>query len=162
MRCCSTCSPSGSRMRRHVIASWWRTPRSCTISRRDKLRRHRVLLFEITIVLLLAGAVLAAVARRIGAPYPAFLAIAGAVLALVPGTPGLTLDPALVMALFVAPTLLDAAYDTSLRDLRDYWMPIAGSAVIAVVVTVAAVAGLAHMLRPEMPWSVAIALGAIV
>jgi CPA1 family monovalent cation:H+ antiporter len=44
------------------------------------------------------------------------------------------------MTLFVAPTLLDAAYDTSLRDLRIYWIPITASAVIAVVLTVAAVA----------------------
>ncbi len=119
-------------------------------------------LFEITVALLLVGAALSAWARRLQAPYPAFLAIAGAVLALIPGTPVLALEPQLVMTLFVAPTLLDAAYDMSLRDLRIYWMPIAASAVIAVVLTVAAVAGLARVLRPDMPWSVAIALGAIV
>jgi CPA1 family monovalent cation:H+ antiporter len=119
-------------------------------------------LFEITVVLLLVGAVLSAWARRLQAPYPAFLAIAGAVLALIPGTPVLALEPQLVMTLFVAPTLLDAAYDMSLRDLRIYWLPIAASAVIAVVLTVAAVAGLARVLRPDMPWPVAIALGAIV
>jgi hypothetical protein len=39
--------------------------------------------------LLIVGTMLAALARRFGAPYPAFLAIAGAALALVPGTPTL-------------------------------------------------------------------------
>jgi monovalent cation/hydrogen antiporter len=119
-------------------------------------------LFEITVALLLLGAVLAAWARRLHAPDPAFLAIAGAALALIPGTPSLSLEPTLVMTLFVAPTLLDAAYDMSLRDLRIYWMPIAASAVIAVVLTVASVAVLAHALRRDMSWPVAIVLGAIV
>jgi CPA1 family monovalent cation:H+ antiporter len=118
-------------------------------------------LFEITVTLLLVGAALSAWARRLHAPYPACLAIAGAALALIPGTPMLSLEPELVMTLFVAPTLLDAAYDTPLRDLRIYWIPIAASAVIAVVLTVAAVAGLARVLRPDMSWPVAVALGAI-
>jgi NhaP-type Na+/H+ or K+/H+ antiporter len=60
-------------------------------------------LFEITITLLIVGAMLAALARRLGAPYPAFLALAGAALALAPGTPVLTLSPELVLTLFVAP-----------------------------------------------------------
>ncbi len=119
-------------------------------------------LFEITITLLIVGAMLAALARRLGAPYPAFLALAGAGLGLVPGTPILTLSPELVLTLFVAPTLLDAAYDASPRDLRENWRPIVGSSVVAVALTVAAVAVAARWLQPDMPWAVAIVLGAIV
>ena len=74
--------------------------------------------FEVVVALLLAGALLAALARRIGTPYPALVALAGAALALVPGTPTITLDPELALALFVAPVLLDAAFDSSPRDLR--------------------------------------------
>ena len=119
-------------------------------------------LFEITITLLIVGALLAAIARRVQAPYPAFLAVAGAALAMIPGTPSLALSPDLVLTLFVAPSLLDAAFDASPRDLRDNWLPIAGSAVAAVVLTVAAVACAARWLRPDMPWAVAVVLGAIV
>ena len=62
----------------------------------------------------LAGdAALAAVARRFGAPYPALVALAGAALALIPGAPTLVLDPELALALFVAPVLVDAAFDGS-------------------------------------------------
>jgi CPA1 family monovalent cation:H+ antiporter len=118
--------------------------------------------FEWIIGLLLAAVVLAALARRLGAPYPTFLAIGGACLAFVPSSPGWTLQPELALALFVAPVLLDAAYDTSLRDLRDNWLPVAGLVVAAVGVTTAAVAVVARWLIPEMPWAVAIALGAIV
>jgi hypothetical protein len=89
--------------------------------------------FEIVVALLLGGAILAAIARRIATPYPALVAIAGAALALLPNMPSLVLDPQLVLALFVAPVLLDAAFDTSQRDLRKNWRAVAGLAVGAVV-----------------------------
>jgi monovalent cation/hydrogen antiporter len=118
--------------------------------------------FEVIIALLLAGALLAALARRLGTPYPALVALAGAALALVPGTPTLALDPELALALFVAPVLLDAAFDASPRDLRANWRPVASLALGAVALTVVAVALVAHALVPGLPWAAAIALGAIV
>ena len=118
--------------------------------------------FEVVIALLLGGAALAAVARRIGAPYPALVALAGAALALIPGVPTLVLDPDLALALFVAPVLVDAAFDSSPRDLRANWRSIASLALGAVALTVVVVAVVARLLVPEMPWAVAIALGAIV
>src|ERR1700710_1152806 len=96
--------------------------------------------FEIIIALLLAGAGLTALSRRIGVPYPAMLAFAGAALALVPGTPTLALDPELALSLFVAPVLLDAAFDASQRDLRANWRSVAGLALGAVVLTIVVVA----------------------
>lgn len=121
-----------------------------------------MLVFEIVVALLLGGALLSVVSQRIGAPYPAVVAFAGAALALLPGTPSLALDPELALALFVAPVLLDAAFDASVRDLRANWKTIASLALGAVVLTVVAVALVARAFVPDMPWSVAIALGAIV
>lgn len=118
--------------------------------------------FEQVLVLFVAAVFLAAAARRVGAPYPVFLAIGGALLAFVPGVPHPTLPPELVLALFVAPVLLDAAFDASLRDLRDNWAPVLGLVVIAVGLTTAAVAVVVHALVPGMPWAAAVALGAIV
>lgn len=74
--------------------------------------------FEISNALLLVGAGLTALSRRLGAHYPALVALAGAVLALVPGTPTLVLDPEFALTLSVAPVLLDAAFDASPRELR--------------------------------------------
>jgi monovalent cation/hydrogen antiporter len=119
-------------------------------------------LFEITIALLLAGAILALLADRIGVPYPALLALAGAVLAFIPGTPTVVLDPELALALFVAPVLLDAAYDASPRDLRDNLISVTALALVVVGVTIAAVAITVRYIVPTMPWAAAIALGAIV
>ncbi len=118
--------------------------------------------FESTLVLLLAAVVLAAAARWMGAPYPAFLAIGGIVLAFVPGAPTFVLQPELALALFVAPVLLDAAYDASPRDLRYNWVPVASLAVGVVLLTTVAVAFVTHWLVPGLPWAAAIALGAIV
>jgi CPA1 family monovalent cation:H+ antiporter len=117
---------------------------------------------ELVLIIFVAAVLLAAAARRVGAPYPVFLALGGALLAFVPGMPRLSLPPELVLALFVAPVLLDAAYDASLRDLRDNWAPVASLVVVAVGLTTAAVAVVTHVLVPGMPWAAAIALGAIV
>lgn len=115
------------------------------------------------IVGVVVGAVLlAALARRLRAPYPAFLALGGVGLAFVPGVPNLSLDPKLALALFLAPVLMDAGYSTSLRDLVRNARPIAGLAVGAVAATTAAVAAVAMWLVPDMPLSAAIVLGAIV
>ena len=121
-----------------------------------------MLIFELTIGLLFLGAVVAPWAAGIGAPYPALLALAGAALALVPGLPDAPLDPALALALFVAPTVLDAAYDASPRDLRDNLLPVTCLTVIAVGLTVVAVAVAARAVVPSMSWAVALTLGAIV
>ena len=118
--------------------------------------------FELIISLLLVGAFLANVAPRLKIPYPVLLACFGAILAFVPNLPDLTVAPDLVLALFVAPVLLSAAYDASLRDLRDNWKPVASLALVAVGLTVVCVALVARWLVPDMPWSAAIALGAIV
>jgi monovalent cation/hydrogen antiporter len=103
-----------------------------------------LLAFEWIIGLLLGAVVLSALARRLKVPYPTFLAIGGMLLAFVPGGPSWTLEPDLALALFVAPVLLDAAFDTSLRDLRNNWLPVSTLVLVAVGVTTAAVAVVAH------------------
>jgi monovalent cation/hydrogen antiporter len=118
--------------------------------------------FEVVIALLLVGALLSLWAGRLAIPYPALLALTGAALALIPGMPTVALDPELALALFVAPTLLDAAYDSSRRDLRDNIAPILSLALGAVGLTIATVAYVAHELVPGLSWAAAITLGAIV
>src|SRR5262249_26974375 len=77
------------------------------------------------------------------------------------GAPRIVLDPDLALALFLAPVLLDAAYDTSPRDLRENWLPLTSLVLVAVGLTTGVVALVAHALT-GMPWAAAIALGAIV
>ncbi|ESY67574.1 MULTISPECIES: sodium:proton antiporter [Mesorhizobium] len=118
-------------------------------------------LFELTLVLLLAAVALTALSRRLEIPYPSLLALAGVAIAFVPGAPTIEIDPELALALFIAPVLLDAAYDTSLRDLKRYRLSLALLALGAVVFTTAVVAFVGWKMA-GLPVAAAIALGAIV
>src|SRR5208282_4437022 len=115
-----------------------------------------------TLSLLLGAVLLAALARRIKVPSPSLFALGGVLVALLPNGPRISLEPDLALALFVAPVLMDAAFDNSLRDLRENWIPIVSLVFIAVAVTTIAVALVARWLVPAMPWPVAITLGALV
>ena len=112
--------------------------------------------------LFLAAILLAAAARRVGAPYPVFLALGGALLTFVPGAPSFSVPPELALALFIAPVLLDAAFDASPRDLRDNWAPVTSLVVFAVGLTTFVVAVVVRALMPDIPWAPAIVLGAVV
>ena len=112
--------------------------------------------------LFVAAVILAAVARRVGAPYPVFLALGGALLAFLPGAPSFTVPPELALALFIAPVLLDAAYDASLERSQGQ---------LGAGYQLGCICGRIHNRRgrprrshsvPTMPWAAAIALGAVV
>jgi Na+/H+ antiporter len=117
---------------------------------------------EWVLALLLGAVLLASLARRLAIPSPALLALGGMVLALLPNGPRLTLDPDLALALFVAPVLLDAAFDSPIRDLRKNWFPVVSLILVAVSLTTGAVAFVARWIEPAMPWPVAVTLGALV
>ncbi|TPM36860.1 sodium:proton antiporter [Mesorhizobium sp. B2-3-4] len=118
-------------------------------------------LFELTLILLLAAVALTALSRRLEIPYPSLLALAGVAIAFVPGAPTIEIDPELALALFIAPVLLDAAYDTSLRDLKRYRLSLLLLALGAVVFTTVVVAYVGWKMA-GLPIAAAIALGAIV
>ncbi|AJO78651.1 MULTISPECIES: cation:proton antiporter [Pseudomonas] len=118
-------------------------------------------IFEAILVLLFCAALLSMLARRLNVAYPTLLALGGIGVALIPGTPRLDLPPDLILALFVAPVLLDAAYDTSLRDLRKNWRAVLSLVFVVVGLTTATVAVVAKCFLPDLPWGAAIALGAL-
>ncbi len=117
--------------------------------------------FETLLVLLFVAIVALQLARRFTVPYPTMLAIAGVVIAALPWAPHIVIDPRLAMALFIAPALLDSAFDLPPRELRRHWRPLVALAAVAVILTTAAVAWTAVALT-GMPVVAAIALGAIV
>lgn len=105
---------------------------------------------------------LTAVARRLPVPTPILQVAAGLAIALVPGVRIPQLEPDLIFFVFLPPVLWAAAYFTPLREFKENIRPIGSLAVGLVLATSAAVAIVARMLVPGMPWAVAIALGAIV
>ncbi len=118
-------------------------------------------LFESLLTLLLLAIGLMQVSRRLTIPYPTMLAMAGVAVAALPWAPAITIDPRLVMVLFIAPALLDSAYEFPPSAIRRYWVPLFALAVVAVLLTTAAVAW-AGVVLGGLPLAAAIALGAIV
>ncbi|MFL5560182.1 MAG: Na+/H+ antiporter [Gemmatimonadaceae bacterium] len=105
---------------------------------------------------------LTALARRLPVPTPILQVAAGLGIALIPRIMIPELEPDLVFFVFLPPVLWAAAYFTPLREFKANIRPIGSLAVGLVLVTSVAVALVARMLVPGMPWAVAIALGAIV
>src|SRR5215216_820762 len=116
---------------------------------------------ETIFVLLAAVAALATLASRIGVPYPILLVLGGLVLGFVPGLPRIELQPNVVFLLFLPPLLYISAIFTSWRDFRRHLPKISLLAVGLVLVTVCAVAAVAHW-AVGLPWGAAFVLGAIV
>ncbi len=118
-------------------------------------------MFQSLVALLLAALLLLVVARHVKVPYPTLLALAGMGFATLPFVPEIAIDPHLALALFIAPALFHAAHETSPRALKKFWVPLVALAVVAVVLSTAAVATLG-ILWAGLPLAAAIALGAIV
>jgi Na+/H+ antiporter len=118
-------------------------------------------LFEITLVLLTIAVVFLQVARHLKIPYPSLLALAGGCVALLPFAPHVGIQPQLALALFVAPAVLDTAFDMPPREMLRNWVPLVSLAVVLVLLTTAAVAWAGAALE-GLPLAAAIALGAIV
>lgn len=111
--------------------------------------------------LLVAVAGLSALARAIGIPYPIVLVVGGAAVGFIPGMPDVKLDPEVVLVVFLPPLLYGAAFFANLADLRASLRGITLNAIGLVLLTIFAVALVAHELT-DMPWAAAFTLGAVV
>lgn len=118
-------------------------------------------LFESILTLLLLAILLLQVSRRLSIPYPTMLALAGLAVAALPWAPEISIEPHLVMALFIAPAILEAAFDFPPSAIKRYWLPLLSLVVVAVLLTTAAVAWVGVHFA-GMPIAAAVALGAIV
>lgn len=114
------------------------------------------------IALLFAVSVIAALAKRIALPYPILLVVGGLVLGFLRLAPGERLDPDLILLLFLPPLLYSDAFHTSWIDFRRWLRPIVMLSTGLVAATTLAVGAVAKHFAPELPWSVALLLGAVV
>jgi CPA1 family monovalent cation:H+ antiporter len=119
-------------------------------------------LLELLLGLVAFAVALGVLAQRIKIPMAVPLVLGGMLLALIPGLPALELDPELALALFLPPLLQASAYRTDWPAFRSNLRPILLLAIGAVFFTALAVAGIAKLMVPGLPWWAAVALGAIV
>ena len=114
------------------------------------------------VFLVAATAAISVLAERLVVPAPVLLLLGGTVLAFVPQLPRPVLSPEVVFLVFIPPLLYWSAFNTSWRDFRRHLRSISLLSVGLVLVTMAAVAAVAHALVPGLPWPSAFVLGAIV
>jgi CPA1 family monovalent cation:H+ antiporter len=114
------------------------------------------------IALLFAVSVIAALSKRVAIPYPILLVIGGVVMGFLPLAPPERLDPDLILLLFLPPLLYSDAFHTSWIDFRRWLRPIVLLSTGLVAATTIAVGAVAKHFAPELPWSVALLLGAVV
>jgi Na+/H+ antiporter len=114
------------------------------------------------VVILLVIAILFEVARRVGVPYPTLFVLGGLGLAFVPGLPRISLEPELILLVFLPPLLFSAAVATPIRDLRANIAPLLRLSIGLVVFTMVVVAAVAQLAVPSLGWAAAFTLGAIV
>lgn len=117
---------------------------------------------QVLITFLSVTVILAVLAKRLRIPYPIAFVIGGILLAFTRNVPRPNPDPELIILLVVPPLLFGTAWSTDWFDLRRNARPITLYAVGLVVVTMAAVAAVAHFALPEIGWPLAFTLGAIV
>ena len=111
--------------------------------------------------LLVSVALLNAVANWWQVPYPIVLVLGGLALGLMPGIPDVTLEPDLVLLIFLPPLLYSNAFFSDLNALRTDARAITLLST-GLVLTTALIVGTAAHLAFDLPWAVSIALGAIV
>src|SRR4051794_10171990 len=111
--------------------------------------------------LFVSAAGLNAVANWVNVPYPITLVLGGLALGLIPGIPDITLDPNLVLLVFLPPLLYQAAFFADLRSLRNDARVIVLNSIGMTLATAAVVGVIAHELI-DLPWAMSFALGAIV
>jgi monovalent cation/hydrogen antiporter len=111
--------------------------------------------------LFVSAAGLNALSNWLNVPYPIPLVIGGLILGLIPGIPNVSLNPDLVLLVFLPPLLYASAFFADLRALRADARVISLNAIGLVLVTAAAVAAVAHLVI-GLPWSISFAFGAIV
>ena len=116
----------------------------------------------VVLFLLVTVAALTSLSRLLGVPYPIVLVIGGSLVGFAPGVPDVLLDPDLVLLVFLPPLLFNAAYTSSIRELRSSLRAITLTSIGLVLLTTCSVAVVAHAVIDGLPWAAAFALGAIV
>ena len=117
---------------------------------------------ELVIGLILAAAVLATVARKIGVPYPVLLVLGGQALGFIPGLPAVHIAPDIVFLVFITPLVYIAAAQVTLRDFRSNLRPILILSIGLVLANLFFVAAVTTWGVPGFTWMTAFVLGAII
>lgn len=117
---------------------------------------------EFFIAVLAAAAVLVRLADYIAIPYPIVLVIGGVGIGFVPGLPDLEVDPHTIFVVFLPPLLHAAGFYAPPTELKTAARQLVSLSFTLVLLTMGAVAVVAHTVIDGLSWEAAFLLGAIV
>ncbi len=117
---------------------------------------------EFLFLLLLGAAGLVRLADLARVPYPIALVLGGLGVGFIPGLPTVELAPEVIFLVFLPPLLNAAGFAASPQALRAEAGPLAFLTVGLVLVSMAAVAVVAHAVVPGLGWEACFILGAVV
>ena len=115
---------------------------------------------RILIILLLIALVVILVARRLAIPYTLGLVIVGLLISFFVRLQDVRLSPNLILFVFLPALLFEGAFASSVRHLREQWVPIVLFALPGVVLTLLVIALPFHFFI-GLDWTSALLLGAI-
>jgi monovalent cation/hydrogen antiporter len=118
---------------------------------------------EVPLVLGLLALVtfLSLLAPRLRVPVPTLMVFGGLCISLIPGLPQVSLPPDLVFLVFLPPLLYAAAWQLPWHDFKRNLRPILQLAIGLVLLTALCVMAAMQWIVPEIPWTLALALGGI-
>ncbi|MFI5273534.1 MAG: cation:proton antiporter [Ktedonobacterales bacterium] len=116
---------------------------------------------ELLVLLVMLALVIAVITRRLRFPYTLALVIAGLVIGALHSVPNFTLNPSVVLFVFLPALLFEGAWQMDVGALFDNWLSIVLLAVPGLAISLLVVAAVVHW-GAALPLGLALLLGAIV
>lgn len=117
---------------------------------------------EILPFILFIVVIVTAISERINVPYPLLLVIAGLIVGFVPEIPNWHPPTDIILPVFLPPILFAAARLVSWQDIKNNLGVIGSLSIVLVIVTAVIIAGVLYLFIPQMSFSSALVLGAII
>lgn len=120
------------------------------------MENYSIIIFILAIVIGLS-----AFADKVKLPYPILLVIVGIAIGFIPTMNEIEINPEIIFLLFLPPLLYDASFNISPKDFKTNLNTISTLAITLVFLTTFWIAVVAHYMIPNITWSLAFVLGAI-
>lgn len=117
---------------------------------------------EILPFILFIVVIVTTISEKINVPYPLLLVLAGLIVGFIPGVPNWHPPTDIILPLFLPPILFAAARVVSSQDIKNNISTIGSLSIALVVATTLIVALVLHWFIPQMNYSTALVLSAII
>ena len=118
--------------------------------------------FPYLLLLMVVIMLLIMFANRLKVAYPILLVLGGLAISFIPNMPAITLNPDLVLIIFLPPLLYADVFSLSLKEMWKWRRIISSLAFIVVFITAAAVAWVANMVFPGFSLALGFLLGGVI